>query len=446
MNIGELEKSIFDSLYDGVLIADKNYVVVYINPSYTRITKVNYESIVGQSLESFRKGSKLPEVIKRGKKLLGIQRKVGDIEYVVNMVPIIEKNEIIGGISILNEINDIYKLAEELRKSNNIISDLKKRVKQMEKAKYTIDDIIGEDTKSRDIKTLALKISEKDINVLITGESGTGKELFAQAIHNASSRKHGSFVAINCATLENNLLESELFGYEEGSFTGAKKGGKTGLFREANGGTIFLDEISELDYRIQAKLLRALQEKVIRPIGSASEIPIDVRVIAASNKSLEGMIMENKFRQDLYYRLAVFTLNLIPLRERRGDIIPLIQSFLEKYNSKFNRKIEMPDITVKLFYNYDWPGNVRELKNTIEYAVMMTEDSAIKTEDLPKRIQEEGIKKNLIEIRTLDEVIRETEVNEIKKALLRYGDTLEGKKKVAVALGISLATLYNKMK
>jgi transcriptional regulator with PAS, ATPase and Fis domain len=446
MRIKSWEESIFDALYDGVLIADTDSKVVYINPSYTRITKVKYENIVGFHVGAVRKGSKLPEVIKSGRRQLGVRRKVGEIEYVVNMVPLLEDGEITGGISILNEINDIYKLTEELKKSNNIIKDLEKRVKQMGKAKYSFEDIIGETTESKETKGLALKISKKEMNVLITGESGTGKELYANSIHNSSSRRDYPFVAVNCATLENNLLESELFGYEEGAFTGAKKGGKIGLFQEANGGTIFLDEISEMDYRLQAKLLRTLQENVVRPIGGVSEKTIDVRIIAATNKELEKMIEQNEFRRDLYYRIAVFSLNIPPLRNRRGDIKNLIEFFIRKMEEKLKSKIDISEDSMNILYNYDWPGNIRELRNTMEFAANMADDSIIKPENLPKLIQTEGIKKSIIKLRSLEEIIKQTEVSEIKKAVLTYGDTVEGKKKAAEALGISLATLYNKLK
>jgi transcriptional regulator with PAS, ATPase and Fis domain len=446
MHIGEMERNIFEALYDGVLIADKECRVIYINKAYTRITKVNSEDIVGRPLDIVRKGSMLSEVIKSGEKRLAARRKTDNIEYVVNMVPIIENNEIVGGISILNEINDVYKLAEELRKSNNIINELKKRVKNIGNAKYTIEDIISADPKSEHTKELTVKISEMDLNVLITGESGTGKELYAQSIHNESRRKRGPFIPVNCAVLDNNLLESELFGYEEGAFTGAKKGGKRGLFQEANGGTIFLDEISELDYRLQAKLLRVLQERTVRPVGSVVETEVDVRIIAATNKNLEALAAAGEFRQDLYYRLSVAALNIYPLRERRGDIMPLINNFLKEAEDKLKSKVDLSQEAANLLINYEWPGNVRELKNTIEFAAMMVEDGVIRSDGLPKRIQDEGLKKNMIEVRSLKEVVRQAEANEIERALLKYGDTVEGKQKVAKALGISLASLYNKIK
>ncbi|MBC2460104.1 sigma-54 interaction domain-containing protein [Clostridium beijerinckii] len=437
---------ILDSLHDGVLIADKDGIIKYTNPAYTRITEVSGEDIIEKPLSEVRTGSRLPHVIKTGEKLLRVPRKVGDAEYIVNMVPIVESNEIIGGISILNEITEIYKLTEQLNKSNLIISNLEKRVKSMNKVKYTFDDIICVDINSEETKKLSQKAARSESNILITGESGTGKELYANSIHAYSNRKNGPFVAVNCATFDSNLLESELFGYEDGAFTGAKKGGKEGLFELANGGTLFLDEVSELDYGLQAKLLRVLQENTIRRVSGLKEIHIDVRIIVATNKSLEKMIEENKFRKDLYYRIAIFPINIPPLRNRRQDIKPLVNNFINQMAYKIKRNIEISEEAVNLLYNYDWPGNIRELKNSIEFATNMTDDYIINPEHLPKIIQTEGIKKNIMKLKSLEEIIKDAEISVINEAITVYGDTVEGKKKAAKALGISLATLYNKLK
>ncbi|MDG5853799.1 sigma-54 interaction domain-containing protein [Clostridium beijerinckii] len=437
---------ILDSLHDGVLIADKDGIIKYTNPAYTRITEVSGEDIIEKPLSEVRTGSRLPHVIKTGEKLLRVPRKVGDAEYIVNMVPIVESNEIIGGISILNEITEIYKLTEQLNKSNLIISNLEKRVKSMNKVKYTFDDIICVDINSEETKKLSQKAARSESNILITGESGTGKELYANSIHAYSNRKNGPFVAVNCATFDSNLLESELFGYEDGAFTGAKKGGKEGLFELANGGTLFLDEVSELDYGLQAKLLRVLQENTIRRVSGLKEIHIDVRIIVATNKSLEKMIEENKFRKDLYYRIAIFPINIPPLRNRRQDIKPLVNKFINQMAYKIKRNIEISEEAVNLLYNYDWPGNIRELKNSIEFATNMTDDYIINPEHLPKIIQTEGIKKNIMKLKSLEEIIKDAEISVINEAITVYGDTVEGKKKAAKALGISLATLYNKLK
>lgn len=446
MKIDSSKTIIFDALYDGVLIADKDSNVKYINPSYTRITKVREDDIVGKSLIETRPGAKLPLVIKTGKQLLRVPRKVGNIEYIVNMVPVIEDGEIIGGISILNEINDVYKLTEALDQSNKMIQKLQKHMKRVGKAKYTFDDIVSIDEESIYAKKLARKIATKASNVLITGESGTGKELYSNAIHNASDRQNGPFIAVNCATFESNLLESELFGYEEGAFTGAKKGGKIGLFEVANGGTLFLDEISETQFSLQGKLLRALQEGTIRRIGGLEEIAIDIRLICATNKSLDKMVENNTFRRDLYYRIAVFPINIPPLRNRKKDIDYLIHYFLTEMTNRIQRHVEISDDVMEILYNYEWPGNIRELKNAIEFAINMTDSDIVKADQLPHMIQMTGIRKNLIKLKTLEEITKQAEITEINKVISIYGYTVDGKKKAAETLGISLATLYNKLK
>ncbi|MBW9169693.1 sigma 54-interacting transcriptional regulator [Clostridium estertheticum] len=446
MEINNWVKVILHSLHEGVLIADSNGIVKYINPAYTRITMVSSNEIIGKFLSEKRPGSRLMNVIEGGKELLRVPRKEGDIEYIVNMVPIIEKAQTIGGISILTEMTEMYKITEQLNKSNIMIRNLQKQVKNLAKAKYCFNDIISVDSNSFETKKLAKRISHNDSNVLITGESGTGKELYANSIHMDSSRQNHSFVAVNCANFDSNLLESELFGYEEGAFTGAKKNGKIGIFELANGGTLFLDEIGEMNYDLQAKILRTLQENTVRRIGGLKDIPINVRIIAATNKNLEKMIEENRFRKDLYYRIVVFPLNISALRNRREDIRPLVEKFLNDMASKFKRNIELSEDAFNILYNYDWPGNIRELNNAIEFAANMVDDFIIRPENLPKIIQSEGVKKNIIKFKSLEKIIKDTEVFEIRKAILIYGETVQGKKNAAKALGISLATLYNKLK
>jgi len=442
--IDDWVRLILDSLYDGILIIDRDGVVVYINPAYTRITNVKSEDILGKLLAEVRPGSHLTNVMKTGKTELAVRRKQGTSEYMVNMVPIVEGGEILGGISILNEIKDVYRLLEELDKSNKIIKRLSDRVRRISQTYYTFEDIIFGDPKTAYTIELGKRVAAKNINVLITGESGTGKELYAQSIHNASDRKYQPFLAVNCAALEPALLDSELFGYEEGSFTGAKKGGKHGLFEEANGGTLFLDELSELDYRLQAKLLRALQENLIRPVGGTSEIVVDVRIIAATNKDMEVMIDQNLFRRDLYYRIAGFGINIPALRERKADIDPLVRKFLEENNVRDKTETYLDDRTLCALREYDWPGNVRELRNTIAYAAMMSDDGRILIRDLPPRMRRSPAIQKEFTDRKLADIVREAEVRAIRAAVDRYGDSVEGKRKAAKALGVSLATLYNK--
>ncbi|GAA6325653.1 hypothetical protein F350042L8_27510 [Fusobacterium ulcerans] len=436
-------KLIFDSLYDGILIVDKEGVVRYINPAYTRITKVEEKNIIGRYLSEVRPGSRLTDVVKDEKMELGAHRKMGDVEYLVNMVPIYEAGKVIGGISLLNELIDIYKLTEKLNLSKIIIQNLKEHVKTLGNGKYSFDDIITVDEKSIEVKEFAKRIALADSNVLITGESGTGKELYASAIHNFSARKDFPFIPVNCASFEKNLIESELFGYEEGSFTGAKKNGKTGLFQLAQGGTLFLDEIGELEYGLQGKLLRVLQEKSIRKIGGSKEIPIDVRLICATNKNLEQMIEENTFRRDLYYRIAIMPMSIPPLREKKNDIKAIAEKFLSDLSMKYRKEVRLNGNALKVLKEYDWPGNIRELKNIIEFTFSMAEGNEIKAEHLPI-----NMKNNINEnenILPLSEIVREAEQNYLKKVIEIYGDSVEGKKKAAKALNISLATLYNKL-
>lgn len=443
LKITEWVKIILDSLYDGILIIDSEGIVRYINPAYTRITKVKEEDIIGKKLSDVRKGSYLTEVIKSGKLQLNVHRKMDEVEYIVNMVPIYgKKNKVLGGISLLNELNDVYKLTEKLNLSKIIIQNLKEHVKSLGSGKYNFDDIIAVDKKSIEIKEFAKRIALTDSNVLITGESGTGKELYASAIHNFSLRKDFPFIPVNCASFEKSLIESELFGYEEGTFTGAKKNGKTGLFQLANGGVLFLDEIGELEYGLQGKLLRVLQEKSIRKIGGSKEIPIDVRLICATNKDLFKLMEEGKFRRDLYYRIAIIPLTIPPLRERKDDIPSLANKFISDLSQKYKKDMFLSQEAIQLLKAYEWCGNIRELKNIIEFTFNMREEKVILKEHLPIKVEENILDSEIIE---LNEYINKVEKEYINKAIAKYGDSVEGKKKAAKALGISLATFYNKL-
>lgn len=444
MKIKSWIKTFFDNLYDGILIIDTEEIVKYINPAYTRITNVTYDEIVGKKLRELRPGARLQNVLTLKKPIVGALREENGIQYSVNMSPIFEDNELIGAISIVSHIDDIYKLYRDIDKYKSKVKSLENRISAIQKAKYTLEDIVSVDISSIEVKDTIKKIARKDITILIYGESGTGKELYANAIHNESSRSDGPFIAVNCASFQGSLLDSELFGYEEGSFTGAKREGKMGLFEAANKGTIFLDEISEMDLEVQAKLLRTLQEGTIRRIGSVKEIPIDVRVVAATNKNLEDMVTERSFRHDLFYRISVFPLTIPPLRKRKDDILPLAYKYIESSKNSLKKDIILSKEAETLLYNYNWPGNIRELKNSIEFAINMIEDNEIKYNHLPVRLQHSMIKESINQ--KLSDKVKEFEKQEIIKILKVYGDDIDGKKKAASSLGISLASLYNKLK
>ena len=311
--------------------------------------------------------------------------------------------------------------------------------------KITLDNIIGNSDLITQTKRNALIASRSNSTILITGESGTGKELFARSIHNHSNRADHPFVTVNCAAIPDNLLESELFGYEEGAFTGAKKGGKRGKFELADKGTIFLDEIGDMSLHLQAKLLRVLQERELDKIGGKTNIFIDVRIIAATNKNLSNMVKNGSFREDLYYRLNVIPIKLPSLRERREDIPLLINYMIEEYSGKLGKQILGIDENAKqLLMNYRWPGNIRELQNVIEYSINMSQSKILTLDSMPKSLTTVNYSEKTEEdeeIRTLEEL----EIREIKKALDMYKNYKKDKELVAKALGISRATLYRKL-
>ncbi|MEG0091016.1 MAG: sigma 54-interacting transcriptional regulator, partial [Oscillospiraceae bacterium] len=279
--------------------------------------------------------------------------------------------------------------------------------------------------------------------VLLTGESGTGKEILAKLIHAQSDRGDRLMISINCGAIPENLVESELFGYEDGAFTGAKKGGSMGKFELADHSTLFLDEVGEMPMHAQTKLLRVLQEQAVERIGGKKPIPVDVRILCATNKNLMEMVENGTFRRDLYYRLNVIPINIPPLRERRGDILALCQRFIAEYNAKLKKEIVGIDQDAQeLLCAYDWPGNVRELKNVIEYLINVVEGSKIKMSDLPNSLLANNI--TISPNRTLDDIVSDYERMILKKLLSR-ADTLQKKQELAKQLGISRATLYRKL-
>ncbi|MDF2501714.1 MAG: modulated sigma54 specific transcriptional regulator, Fis family [Anaerosporomusa subterranea] len=434
---------ILDSIYDGILVADKQNVVRYVNPEYTRITGVQYHEIIGKYLADVRPGAMLPQIIQSGIAMDGVYRREGDVEYVVDMAPIKINGLIVGGISVVKDITEVRRLTKEVSKYEKKTNRLKHMVQQAYRAKYTFGDLIGDSEESLKVAQFAKKIALGDTDILITGESGTGKELYAQAIHNASRRAAMPFVALNCATLTPSLVESELFGYEEGAFTGARKGGKTGLFEIADAGTILLDEIGELSLKVQAKLLRVLQERTVRKVGESTEISVDVRIIASTNRDLRTMVTQERFREDLFYRLNVLNVKLPPLRERILDVVPLAKHFLAQYARRTGKIYEFSLEVFDCLVAYHWPGNIRELKNTVEFAANMCEELIITPIHLPTPFYVETF--GPIQ-KSLSELVGDAEKKIIQSVLRSTGVTVEGKRRAAAQLRISLATLYNKIK
>ena len=416
--------SIIETLDFALLSFDEKYNILYSNGMMKEIlsdeeNEKEIKEYVRTNGVKFRKRHESTLYLKKSGKL---------IEYEMTYVPIIIEGNSKGAEIYLKETSGI------LTKANQLIQPIKSGF---------FDDIIGESEQITRVKKDAMAFANSRSNVLIQGESGTGKEVFATAIHNGGNRADGPFVTVNCAAIPDNLIESELFGYVSGAFTGASKEGRAGKFEIANGGTLFLDEIGELPIYLQPKLLRALQEKKIQRVGSNRSIDIDIRVIAATNRNLVEMMENGSFREDLYYRLCVIPIKIPPLRERKEDIPLLAEYFLERYKVMLDKPFiqQMDKKVYAILDEYPWMGNVRELQNTIEYAVNRCVNDSIDIYALPERIlRSQG--KTVEKPRLLSEIEKEAIIN----ALKYYEGTSDAKGMAAAEMGISRATLYRKIK
>jgi PAS domain S-box-containing protein len=441
-------EAIINSTQDAISVVDENGIGILINPAYTKLTGLSEKDVIGKpATVDIAEGESMHyQVLKTRRPVYGARMKVGPLkkDVIVNVAPIIVDGKLKGSVGVIHDVSEIKRLTEELDHARRMIRQLN--------AKYTFDDIIGISDTIKAVKNQARRASRTPATVLLRGESGTGKELFAHAIHNASPRKHMKFIRVNCSALADSILESELFGYEEGAFTGARKGGKKGLFEEADGGTIFLDEIGKISLNLQSKLLRVLQEKEIIKVGATKPINIDVRVIVATNTNLERAIQEGSFREDLYYRLNVFPLYIPPLRERKEDIPYLVQHIIHIFNQEYGRSVRgCTDEVLEMLIAYDWPGNVRELENIIGRAMINLGigKDLIEVRHLPllghlngQEKPQPDLKQFDLDNRSLKEIINETEKKAILKALKRTGGN---RTEAAKLLGIAIRSLYYKM-
>jgi transcriptional regulator with PAS, ATPase and Fis domain len=364
-----------------------------------------------------------------------------------NITPIKFQDNIVGAISVFSDITNITNIATELEKMNLINNLLSHEIETNHEFPDSFKKIIGTSFKLRKQLTFAVKVASIESPVLILGESGTGKELLAQAIHDAGSRKNKPFISINCAAIPDNLLESELFGYEEGAFTGAKKGGKIGKFQQADGGTLFLDEIGDMPLPMQTKLLRFLQEKEINRVGGTKSIKVDIRLISATNKSLTNMVEDKSFREDLFYRINVFTINLPPLRERKIDILNLIENFKNIYEALYKKQVEFSPECIRFLLNYHWPGNIRELKNVIEHLIVMSND-IVTIKKLPEylKITNKETNQELIVENQIQPLVSKVKDAEKRAFLDALSETNNNRSEAMRILGISRRTFYKKLK
>lgn len=438
-----LFKEIIENAYDGLVMVDKEGYVQMLSRAYADFLGIHQDSVIGKHVTEVIENTRMHLVAQTGKPEVAELQKIGNDYIIATRLPILNQGKLVGAIGkiLFENVGQFTALSKRMKLLEVNLKKHKSDVRDRNKAIYTFNQLIGRSSAFMEVKGHARIATKSDSNVLILGESGTGKELFAHSIHNDSRRSMGVFIKVNCAAIPEELLESELFGYEEGSFTGAKKGGKVGKFEAADGGTIFLDEIGELPLHMQVKLLRILQEKEIERVGSTSSKPIDVRVIAATNRNLEEMVSKGEFRLDLYYRLKVIQIRVPSLRERAEDIESLAIHFIDKYQNIMNKRVQgISEHALRLLRLYSWPGNIRELENIIERSLNFVEEgNLIGSEQLPEEITKH---KQQVKISTLAEVMDETERNTILACLdMTYGNKSEAAKR----LGISRTTLYEKM-
>ena len=432
--------TLFDTVQEGIIAVDRNGKIVNINAAAAKMLQVSQKPVLGKELALLLSGLPLADSLTTGHdvfnreafRLIRGQR----VYYVATVKTWLGGTEVWGAVVTLREMAEVKKIVSNFSTQEHC---------------FSFEMILGDSPALAKAKQEAAQAAAGNVTVLIQGESGTGKELFARAIHNASARRDKPIIAINCAAIPEALLESELFGYEEGAFTGARRGGKPGKFELADGGTIFLDEIGDMSLSLQAKLLRVLQERKIERVGSTETTAIDVRIIAATHKDIEAMVRQGEFRQDLYYRINVFPLQIPSLRQRRQDLPLLIERFLARYRDKMAKNVEGIDADAyACLLEYGWPGNIRELENTIEYLVSIADGKIIEQRHIPQRIliagktAQPGSPVQAQPTRLL--TIAELEKRAILSAIEQFGLTMRGKAQLTQVLGISKATLYRKLK
>lgn len=379
-------ETILETAFEGMVIVDREGRITVMNKAYGEFLGVDPVAAIGRHVTEVIENTRMHVVVETGKAELVQIQQIRNKKFVVSRVPILKDGKIVGafGYVVFRDISDLKNLANRVNLLEKEAEYLKEELRRVRGAKYSLENIIGESPQIKALKESARRVAKGVSNVLVLGESGTGKELFAHAIHDLSERCHGPFVKLNCAALPEQLLESELFGYEEGAFTGAKKGGKPGKFELANGGTIFLDEIGEMPLGMQAKILRVLQEREFERVGGTRTLHVDVRLVAATNRDMSQMVREGKFRQDLFYRLNVISLNVPPLRERMSDLPLLVKHLLAKLNQQCGTSVQgVSDEAMACLIRHAWPGNVRELENVIERALNMSPGPRINLQHLP---------------------------------------------------------------
>jgi len=442
----ELYELIFNSIHNGAIVTDTAGYVTHFNKPYGRFLDLDPDKQIGRHCTEVLDNTRMHIVAKTGQPEINRSHQVKGQNMVVQRIPIFKDGRIVAvfGQVMFKDIRDVHKLAQELSLLESKVRLYEEELLNLRATRYTFDSIIGKSDAVLDLKKEARRASGNRSPVLISGESGTGKELFAQAIHQAGERKLHPFVRVNCAAIPKDLLESELFGYEKGAFTGALPGGKAGKFELAHHGTMFLDEIGDLPLEMQPKLLRVLEDKEFERVGGNKIIRSDFRLITASNQRLEEMLDQGRFRKDLFYRLNVIRLHIPPLRERREDIVELSRHLLKQLALEAN--LPLPSIEAearRALVAYDWPGNVRELSNALERSLAAMEGDMIRMQDLPFHIYRRKKSRPGQRSASIRDVQYKAEKEAIVYALKSCGNN---KAQAARTLGIHRTLLYKKMK
>ena len=454
--------AIIEHSFDGIFITDKNANVLRINHAYEDITGLKSEDVLGKNMADLVKGKLISHsgslIVARTKKPVTLQQRFrSGKEALVTSSPIFDKNgTLIMIVTNVRDLTEIYNLKEIVQEKTDAMERLRLELAHIQNPAAE-QEVIAKDETTLAAMLLANRVAPMDTTVILLGETGVGKEVMDRYIYQHSHRVKNSFIKVNCGAIPESLIESELFGYESGAFTGANRSGKIGLFELANKGTLFLDEIGELPKDMQVKLLRALQEQEIMRVGGTKPVKINVRVIAATNRNLEEMVKNGEFREDLYYRLTVFPISIPPLRLRKKDITPLALSFLTKLNQKYNFKKYFSAISIQLLNEYNWPGNIRELKNIVERAIIISSADEIRPEDLHLlhqnqpviMLEEKNIDMKKTEIGSdiqfpidLQDILTRTEYHYLTAAYQKCGNVRDA----AHALGITPSTFVRKRK
>lgn len=439
--ISKLLEAVFENAHEPMVVTDKDGKILLLNRSYREFLGVQ-EDVIGRPVTEVIENTRMHIVGKKGVPEIAAIQQIKGQSMIAHRIPIIDEGKVIAvlGTVLFQDVKELASLAAMVEQLKDELTYYKQELRRRMGAAYHFDQIVGYSTKMRELKKFSHKVAKSDSTVLITGESGTGKELFAHAIHAESKRKMGPFIRVNCAAIPDSLLESELFGYEEGAFTGASRRGKKGKFELANHGTILLDEIGDMPLALQAKLLRVLQEKEVERVGAVRATPIDVRVIASTNQDLLALIKEGKFRADLYYRLNVVSLTIPPLRERLEDLPELVSNLLKQLAESTGIVVRTIDDEVwSVLKSYSWPGNVRELRNVLERAMHLLEDDVLRKEHIWLPVPEES--RPSAPVRSLKEILEAAEREALLQAVQQAGGN---KLEAARLLQVSKSSFYAK--